>query len=145
MIFLYTILLVALGALKFLIQRRSAWLARRYSRLADAVDKLVRQPVFKDGNSSRFNACEVARRQYLLGALVQKKERLEAKHYAWQAGADRLARGIERLRGWKGKKLPYTLGALDVWLTLYLIDYFGVARYVGTGQVLQALGTLFSE
>ena len=78
MIFLYTFVLIVLGAIKFLIDRRAAFLAWRYSRLAGAVDKLVTEPVCKDGNSGKFNPCQVARRQYLLGFLVQKKERLEA-------------------------------------------------------------------
>jgi hypothetical protein len=145
MIFLYTLLLVALGALKFLIELRSAFLARRYSRLAGAVDKLAREPILRDGNNNRFNPCEIARRQYLLGSLVQKKERLEARHYRWQHLADKLSRAVSRLRSWKGRKLPYTLGALDVWLTLYLVDYFGAADYVNAGNVLHLLGSLLAE
>jgi hypothetical protein len=145
MIFLYTLVLIALGAIKFLIDRRAGLLAWRYSRLARTVDQLVREPVFKDGNSSRFNPCQAARRQYLLGYMVQKKERLEAKHYAWQNRSDKLARALNRLRGWKGKKLPYTLGAVDVWLFLYLVDYLDVDGCIRVRQTLEALGAMLGE
>ena len=139
MIFLYTIVLMLLAALKFLIDRRASMLARRYSRVAGTVDQMLHEPIFKEGNSGRFNPCALAQRQFLLGSLVYKKERLEARYSRWQSAADRLTRTIERLRNWKGKKLPYTLGALDVWLGLYLLDYLGMGQYLSARQVIQVV------
>jgi len=70
---------------------------------------------------------------------------LEGKHLAWQDLCDKLGRAIDRLRHWKGKKLPYTLGALDVWLFLYLIDYFGVSAYVSPRHLVQLVSTWLGE
>jgi hypothetical protein len=139
MIFLYTFVLLLLTAVKFIFQRRAAYLAGRYSRATLDVEKLLQEPLYKEGNSSRVNQAKAAQRQYVLGHLVQKKERLEARHYFWQNLSDKLARALDKVRNWKGKKLPYTLGALDVWLLLYLLDQFGVADYVSPRNVFQLI------
>jgi hypothetical protein len=145
MIFLYTLLLLLLATVKFLFQRRAAYLAWRYTRATMGVEKLLHEPLFKEGNSGRINQAKAAQRQYLLGRLVQKKERLEAKHFVWQSLSDKLARALDRLRNWKGKKLPYTLGALDVWLFLYLIDYLGMSAYVSPRNLVQLVTTWLGE
>jgi hypothetical protein len=145
MIFLYSLLLILLGAIKFLVDRRAAFLSWRYARASSAVDGMLREPIFKEGNSNKANPCKIAQRQFLLGLMVQKKERLEAKHFTWSSWSDRLGRFIDRLRNWKGKKLPYTLGALDVWLLLYLIDHLGVSEHVSARKVIDAAAALFAK
>lgn len=135
MILLYTFVLLLLGAARGLIAWRAAALARKYARVAVNVDRLTRDYTFRDGNSNRQDMCRLAKRYYELGRHVQKKERLEAKHFAWQTRADRLGAALNRVRNWKGQKLPYTLGALDVWLVLYLIDYFGVAEFISARNI----------
>src|SRR5260370_40084318 len=137
LISLSTFLLLVLATITFLCERRAAYLAWRYSRATLGVEKLLHHPCFKEGNSSKVNQAKAAQRQYLLGLLVQKKEWLEAKHFSWQNLSDKLARTLDRLRHWKGKKLPYTLGALDIWLFLYLIDQFGVSAYVSPKNLVQ--------
>jgi hypothetical protein len=145
MIFLYTFVLVVLATVKFLFQRRAAFLARRYSRATLDVEKLLQEPLYKEGNSSRVNQAKAAQRHYLLGHLVQKKERLESKHYFWQNLSDKLGRTLEKVRNWKGKKLPYTLGALDVWLLLCLLDQFGVADYLNPRNLFQLVSSWLDQ
>src|SRR5438128_573751 len=130
MILLYTLVLLLLGAARFVIARRAAALARKYARAAVNVDRLTREATFREGNGNRQDLGRMAKRYYELGRTVQTKERLEAKNLKWQARANRLGAALGRVRNWKGQTLPYTLGALDVWLLLYLIDYFGVAEYL---------------
>ena len=77
---------------------------------------LARQPDLKPGNSNKFDPCQNAKRSFLLGQLVARRDRVEAKHFAWQRWAERFNRWLTAVRGWKGVKLPYTMGALDVWL-----------------------------
>jgi hypothetical protein len=137
MILFYTLALLLLGVAKLVIGWRAAALAKKYTRASAVVDRLTRDHILKDGNSNRQDLARAAKRYFELGRQVQKKERLEAKHYAWQARADRLGGWINRLRNWKGKKLPYTLGALDVWLLFYLIDYFGVGEYLSGRNVIE--------
>lgn len=145
MIFVYTLVLMILGLVKFLVERRASFLAWRHARQQRLVDGLLREPVFKEGNSSKPNTCKAAQRYYLLGRAAQKKDRIEAKHYAWLGLAEKLARFSDGLRRWKGKKLPYTLGALDVWLFLFLIDELGVRRYLGGRKLLEWLTALWSS
>ena len=145
MIFLYTFLLVFLGAIKMLIDRRVAALERKYSRAARESDNLVREPWYKGGNSNRPDPAQAAKRQYLLGLMVQKRERLEGKYAVWQDRAERLGKLVARIRGWKGKTLPYTLGVVDVSFVLYLIDYFGVGQYVSAHNLVRWVTALISR
>ena len=145
MIFLYSSLLLLLGAAKLLVGYRAASLARKHVKAARAADQFLRAPLFKEGNSGRPDPGQAAKRQYLLGLLVQKRDRLEDKHHAWQAFADTLGRTVARIRGWRGKKLPYTLGVVDVWLLLYAIDYFGVGDYFSARRLVQVVTSLVSN
>src|SRR5262245_21373525 len=122
MLLVYAVVLALLGALRFVVARRAASLERRYVRLAREAERLLREATYRDGNSNRGDAGKAARRQYELGRVVIARDRLEAKQHAWQARADRLGSRIDRLRTWKGRKLPYAVGALDAALVLYLLD-----------------------
>jgi hypothetical protein len=144
MIFLYTSLLFLLGLVKALWRLRARSLERTYIRVAAAVDHLVRQGEQKPGNG-RGDPCVSAKRAYFLGQLVQRRDRIEAKHFAWQRGVERLTRWTGALRGWKGKTLPYTVGAADIWMLLHLIDYLGVGQYVSAGSLLQLVGSWFTS
>jgi hypothetical protein len=145
MIFLYTSLLLLLGTVKLLIGRRVAALERKYVRVTKAADDFLRQPLLKEGNSNRSDPYQVAKRQYLLGLLVQKRDRLEAKHDGWQTLAERFEKVVAAVRDWKGKKLPYTFGVLDVSLLLYAIDWLGVGEYLSARSVVQYVTALISH
>jgi hypothetical protein len=143
MVVLYTTLVLLLGVATFLIKRRVAALERRYTRVAKEADQLVRQASFKEGNSSRFDPYQNAKRQYRLALVAQKRDRVEARYAAWQARAERCERLTAAVRGWKGRKLPYTLGVLDVGVLLSVIDYLGVGPYDGFRRLLAAAVSLF--
>jgi hypothetical protein len=145
MILLYTALLLLLGLASYLIGRRVAFLERKYSRAAVEADRFLRGPIPKEGNSSRPDPYQHAKRQYLLGILVQKRDRLEAKHDAWLAVAERFGYMTQRLRRWKGKKLPYTFGILDVSFVLYLIDYLGVGEHVSARHLVDLVSTFLAK
>jgi hypothetical protein len=130
MIFLYSAVLLVLGAARFLVKRQAAALERKYSRAAAQTEELMRQPTVKEGNSSRPDPCQSAKRQYLLGQLVQKRDRVESRYTRWQERADRLDRWLKAVRGWKGRKLPYTCGVLDVAMALLLADWLGAGQYL---------------
>jgi hypothetical protein len=145
MIFLYSVLLLALGGVKFVVQRRAASLGRAYSKLAEAVQKRLRETLMKPGNSSKPDVCQVAKIQFELGSLVARRDRVEAKHFAWQQWADALSRGVNALSTWKGKKLPYTLGAVDIWLLLSAIDSLGVSEFVSAGRLYELVVALLTS
>jgi len=140
MILLYTFLLALLGAAHWVCQRRAGALGRVYAQRAATVLKLLQAPP-KPGNSGRPDPCASAKQQFELGRLVTQRDRCEAKWYAAQQRADRLSRFVAALRDWKGKKLPYSLGVLDVWLVLSLIDRCGVGEVIGPRQVIETVRT----
>lgn len=142
MILLYTVILIVLGIAHWLIERRAASLSRKYAALVTQVLKLLHGTPRKPGNGG-YDACAVAKQQFELGRLVIQRDRAEAKHYAWQRWADRLGKAASAVRHWKGQKLPYTFGALDVWLVLYLIDRFGLGQIVQPSQVVDAVTAWF--
>jgi hypothetical protein len=148
MIFMYTVVLIALGLIKVLVSRRATSLERKYMRVAGEAAKLIQQSNFKPGNSgSRSNDlwAETAKRQYELARLVIKRDRLEGKHYAWQRWADRLRHWVNGLRNWKGQKLPYTMGVLDIWLLMYFLDHLGVGEIVSAGKVVETVTAYLAQ
>ena len=147
MIFLYTLVLLLLGSAYFLCKRRVAALEKKYTRVAKEADALVRQPSYREGNSGRLAAdpYSIAKRQYQLGLLAQKRDRLEGRYASWQDRTDRFGKFLGRVRHWKGRKLPYTFGVLDFAGALALIDYFGAGQYVNARALLQAVTSLFAR
>ncbi len=145
MILLYTALIFVLGAATFVIGRRVKSLEKKYGRVAKEADALSKQPVFKDGNSNRVDPFVTAKRQYMLGLLAQKRDRVEAKYVAWQCLGDKFKRYVANLKSWKGKKLPYTFGAVDVACVLGMVDYLGFQDYVSVHTLVQHVMHLFTR
>lgn len=141
MIFLYTLLVVLLGTAHFLVKRRVAALEKKYARAAKEADTLLRQSNVRDGNSNRLDPCQAAKRQFLLGQAAQKRDRVEAKYSAWQHASERTGKLVARLKNWKGKKLPYTLGVLDVAGALALVDYLGFGQYANVRHLIEGVRT----
>jgi hypothetical protein len=139
MIFVYSLALFLLGLVNFLIKRRVASLEKKYLRVAREADQLVRQPVLREGNSNRNDPCQAAKRQYLLGLLTQKRDRIETRYTGWQALSERMLKLAAHVRGWKGRTLPYTFGARDVAFFLTLADYLGYGEYVGSRYLIQVV------
>jgi hypothetical protein len=144
MILLYSLALFLLVAVGLLVARRAAALERRFARTALDAEKLVRAPVYRAGNGG-IDPYHAARRQYELGQLILKRDRLEGKYVAWQKAADRLAKAVETVRGWKGRKLPYTFGALDVSVVLGLVDYLGVGEVVSVRRLIELAAALWAN
>jgi hypothetical protein len=144
MILLYTGLLIVLAVAGFLVRRRVAGLERKYTHIAKAVQRLALEPAYK-GGTNRLDACAIAKRQYQLGQLAQKRDRIEGKYHAWQGFADRYHGFVSRVQGWNGKKLPYTFGVLDVSAVLYGVDYLGASRHVNLASAWHWITTMISS
>jgi hypothetical protein len=139
MIFLYTSLLVLLLAAHRLLKRRATTLEGKYVRVSRQADEVLRLTNQRPGNGGRVDPIESAKRQYKLALLATRRDRVERRYAAWQSRADRVAKLRARLTGWKGRKLPYTFGALDVVGVLAVIDYLGAGRYVGPRALFEAV------
>lgn len=145
MIFLYTTVVVVLGAAHVLLKRRAAALEKKFVRLSGQANELVHQAASRPGNSNRGDPYEAAKRQYQLALLATRRDRVEARYGAWQDRADRVGKLRVRLRGWKGKKLPYTFGALDVAGLLALADYLGASHYLSVRALVQTLTSFWGR
>lgn len=144
MIAVYSVLLVLLNVVKFLIYRRARTLEKKYTRLSLATRKLAERPNGRQGNSNRHDVFTHARQQFELGKLVHRRDRVEAKYFAWQARNEKFARVVNAVKAWKGKKLPYLCGVADVSLVLYLVDYLGLGR-IDLSQLAQTISTLIAK
>lgn len=145
MIVLYTVLILFLGAVNFLIGRRVARLERRFVAAATTAERLTRDVLVREGNSPRAVAEVAAKRQFLLGQAVQERDRIEARYDTWEGRADKFGRLVDRVRSWKGKKLPYTFGVMDVSALLYAADQFGVGAHVNVRQLVQLVTALVTN
>ena len=145
MLVVYLSALLLLGVVQFLLRRRVARLERAYVRAATMADAVLRKVGYKDGNGGRPDPLQAAKRQYQLALLAQKRDRVEARYTAAQLGRERFGKLAARVRGWKGKALPYALGVLDVGLVLVALDYLSGTRYVNTREIAQAVASLFNR
>jgi hypothetical protein len=144
MMLLFHLLLLLLNGVKFLCTRRATALERKYVRLAKEVNALPRESCFKEGNSSRHDPFQAAKRQYLLGVLVERKDRLEARHHRWAQRVERLTRLIHKLQGWKGRLVPYALGAIDIVTTMCTLDYVSQGDFVVLRHLISLVTAKFS-
>jgi hypothetical protein len=138
MIVLYTLLLVLLAVMLFVFRRRASGLEKKFVRISKQADELIRQP-YRCGNTNRADACESAKRQYHLALLANKRDRVERLYNRWQDRADRTSKWLAGVRRWKGRKLPYTFGVLDVVGLMALIDFCGAGRYVSIRPLFDAV------
>lgn len=139
MILLYTLLLVALATVVWVVRQRAASLERHYVAKSQAMQRALSPPMLLPGNKSQPDLAHVSKRHYLIGQLALERDQLEGRYLTWQHRADRLSGWLQAARAWKGKKLPYTLGALDVSLVLYLIDHLGVGQVMSARALIQTI------
>ena len=105
----------------------------------------MRELGLKGGNTRTPDAAQAAKRQYLVGQLVQKRDRLEARYHAWESAAETSRKNVTRLLHWKGRLLPYALGAVDLAGVLVLLDCLGVHGSVNVHDLAQQVASLFSH
>jgi hypothetical protein len=135
MLVLYVAVLIALAFVQLALRWRVGRLERRFIRVAAAADALLKQSGVRGGNN-RADPFVALRQQHQLTQLALKRDRVESRYAGWQALSERFARFRARLFGYKGKLLPYLVGALDVALVFTALDHFGV----GLEQVKALLG-----
>jgi hypothetical protein len=144
MILVYALLLLLLVVARYVIVRRVAALEKKYVRTARATDELFKGQA-RPGNANRPDQYAAARQAYLLGQAVERRERIEARYCAWQKLAERFGSFVSAVRGWKGRKLPYVVGALDVLLVLGALDYLGYRDQLSAHAVVEFLSSLVSK
>ncbi len=146
MILLYTLLLLLLVVAHFAVGRRVASLEKKFTKVARETDEVMREPrLVKAGNSNKPDPYAAAKQAYLLGRLVDKRERVEAKYVAWQRLADGFGAVVSAVRGWKGRKLPYAVGVLDVLLVLGLLDHLGYREQLSAQALVEFLSSLVNR
>jgi hypothetical protein len=52
--------------------------------------------------------------QYQLAMIATRRDKVERQYNRWQDRSERTSKWLTALRRWKGRKLPYTFGVLDV-------------------------------
>jgi hypothetical protein len=145
MILVYVLLLLLLVVARYVIVRRVAALEKKYVRTARATDELLRAQPARPGNASKPDAYSAARQAYQLGQAVELRERVEARYCAWQKRAERFGALVAAVRAWKGRKLPYVVGALDVLLVLGALNYLGYGDRLSAHAVVEFLSSLVSK
>lgn len=145
MILLYTTLLLFLAALKLVIDRRVRGLVKKHAAVEREAERLVKVAQLKQGNGGRPDAWQAAKRQYLLGRLVQHRDRVEARYDRWERRAERLKKLMVRLRSFKGRFVPYAFGVVDVGTLLYLLDRFGGPEAANVRHLTRTVAALFTK
>src|SRR5439155_18914197 len=121
------------------VRGRAKLLERKFARLARDARDLATPPIFKMSGGARPDPYAFAKQQYLLGEVTAKRDLVEARHEAWQARSDKLARMMTRLRNWKGRTVPYLFGAVDAVLLLIVFGVLGVLELPILVQTVETL------
>ena len=145
MILVYALLILLLVVARYVIVRRVASLERKYVRVARSTDELLKAQAPRPGNSGKPDPYAAARQAYRLGQAVERRERVEARYCAWQKFAERFGARVAQVHGWKGRKLPYLVGALDVLLILGTLDYLGYRERLSAQAVVDFVTSLVSK
>ena len=145
MILAYTLLILLLVVARFVIMRRVASLERKYVRVARSTDELLRAQPMRPGNGNKPDPYATARQAYLLGQAVERRERVEGRYCAWQKFGERFSGLVSAVRGWKGRKLPYVVGALDALLVLGALDYLGYREQLSARAVVEFFTSLVTK
>jgi hypothetical protein len=145
MILFYALLVLLLVVARFVIVRRVAALERKYVRVARATDELLKGQSQRPGNANKPDPYAVARQAYLLGQAVEKRERIEARYCAAQRTSERFGAFVDAVRGFKGRKLPYLVGVLDVLLLLGTLDYLGYREHLNPQALVELFNSLVSK
>jgi hypothetical protein len=145
MILVYALLLLLLVVARYVIVRRVASLEKKYVRTARATDELFKAQPLRPGNAGKPDQYATARQAYLLGQAVERRERVEGRYVAWQKLAERFGGFVAAVRGWRGRTLPYVVGALDVLFVLGTLDYLGFRDRLSAHAVVEFISSLVSK
>jgi hypothetical protein len=126
MMILFMLARLWLATLTAWVGRKAGKFEKRYAKAALAAEKVANEVKVKPGNASAADPLANAKKYYTLGHLVEDRDRLEGKYLAWQARADRLRGTAKRVGGYKGRLVPYLVGAADVALVLVALHYLGL-------------------
>jgi hypothetical protein len=144
MMLLFNFLLLLASGVHKLLACRAARLERKFARLAREVNDLSHGAMYKEGNSARHDVYQAAKRQYLLGALVHRKDRVEACHDWWAQRAEKAGQFVSWLQHCKGRLLPYVVGALDTIDLGCLVDYLTLGDFVRLRQMVDLVQSWFT-
>lgn len=136
MIPLYTLGLAGLSGLKWALTRRANRTERKYVAAAHQAEAVARKMQVKPGNAAA-DPFAAAKAQYELGRLVQIRDALELKYLTWQRRSDGAGRLLGKLRGAKGRLVPYLLGVVDVGLVLTALHHLGFPHGLSVESVRQ--------
>src|SRR5262249_1285463 len=99
----------------------------------------------RPGNASKPDPYAVARQAYLLGQAVEKRERIEGRYCASQRFAERFGAFVSAVRNFKGRKLAYVFGVVDVLLVLGTLDYLGYRDQMNPQALVEFFNSLVSK
>src|SRR5262245_36883848 len=125
MIPLYALLTLFVASVKGWLTARAARVERKYAKAAKEAEAVAKLVQAKPAGGA-VDPYAVAKSQYELGRLVEKRDALEAKTLAWQARAEKAAAVLAKLRGWNGRLVPYLMGVVDVGLVLAALNLLGL-------------------
>jgi hypothetical protein len=126
MLVLYVALFVLLALVQVALRWRVGRLERRFIKVAAQADALLKQSHVRTGNN-RADPFVALRQQHQLTQLALKRDRVESRYAAWQSFTEAFARLRAGLFGYKGKVLPYAVGALDVALVFVALDKLNIS------------------
>lgn len=140
MAFAWTLLIGFFMVLAWYTDRRAKKYQRKYLSAAEAAEKEMAKadsvPINRSITAGGRLACGMSLCK--AAKFGEERDRLEALYAKWEPRAAGLRGVADWLKGCKGRKLPYTVGAVDFATVLWAIDKFGLWPYLTSDKVVEA-------
>ena len=134
MFLLYSVLSFALRIIAWIVSFIAYRCVLALSRMQDAADDLLTAPA---SDCPRVSAMRSARLGGLLTAVDNQARRTDV----WAGRAVWIGRAARYVASWRGMKLPYTMGIIDVVATFQALDYLHFSKYVSLEIVVGLVRT----
>ena len=125
MIVFYVVCKMALMLAHAILTLRASRIERKYVKTSCKVQEELKLSDTRPGNAMGDARLNYARKQYELGRMVQKCERIGDRYVKAQALADRVGMNRTWIDSYQGRFTPYLLGVVDMVVLTALLNHYG--------------------
>ena len=105
---------------------RASWIEQKYVKTSCKVQEELKLSDTRPGNAMGDARLNYARKQYELGRMVEKCDRIGERYVRAQALAESVGHKQKWLASLQGRVTPYLFGVTDMVVVMVLLNYFGI-------------------
>ena len=126
MIVLYVVCKAVLALAHAILTLRASWIEQKYVKTSCKVQEELKVSDTRPGNAMGDARLNYARKQYELGRMVEKCDRIGTRYVRAQALAESIGQKRNRVASVQGRMTPYLFGVIDMVVAVLLMNQFNV-------------------